>query len=241
MFKFIIYEDNVDSLERVVSIIHKTMSPYDIEYKLEKYLSYNKEIEKTIKDKSIQKIYILDIEVPKVSGLEVASMIRANDWKSIIIFVTSHPECKNDIFYSRLLAFDYISKYNCYDKRLQQSIEKSLQIFNKLRILSFKYNYVSYRIDFDEILYIEKLTNSKKCFIYIENDSKLEIIGTIKELLGKLDGDFCLSSQSCIINLSKIQSVDTNKNIITFKNKVQLNKLSNNYKKQLLEKFKNYR
>ena len=241
MLKLIIYEDNPDSLERAISVAHRAMASYDIEYKVEKYLTYNKEIEKTIKNNEDHKIYILDIEVPKVSGLEIASKIRENDWKSIIIFVTSHLECKNDIFYSRLLALDYISKYNSYNIRLQKSIEQALQILNKLRILTYKYNYVLYRIDFDEILYIEKITNDKKSIIYTENGSKLEMIGTIKEILGKLDNDFCMSSQSCIVNISKIHSIDSTKNIITFKNKQNIDKLSNNYKKNLIERFKNYR
>ena len=241
MLKFVLYEDNPDSLERAITIIHRAMAPYDIEYKIEKHLSYSNEIEDTINKVNEHKIYILDIEVPKVSGLEIASKIREKDWKSIIIFVTSHPECKNDIFYSRLLALDYISKYNSYDKRLQQSIEKSLQIFNKLRVLTYKYNYVSYRIDFDEILYIEKVTRNKKSIIHTENGTNLEMIGTIKEILGTLDNDFCMSSQSCIVNLSKIQSIDFIKNIITFKNKLHLDKLSSKYKKILIEKFNNYR
>ena len=238
MLKLVIYEDNPDSVERVVSIIHKALAAYDFEYKVEKYLSYDKNIETIINNTSEQKIYILDIEVPKVSGLEIAAKIREKDWKSIIIFLTSHPECKNDIFYSRLLALDYISKYNSYDKRLQQSIEKSLQILNKSRVLIYKYNYVSYRIDFDEILYIEKLHNEKKSIINIENGSKLEITKTIKEIISMLDNSFSMVNQSCIVNIDKITSIDVTNNIITLKNNTKINKISNNYKKTLIEKFK---
>ena len=238
MLKLIVYEDQPDSVERVVSIIHKAMSPYDFEYKVEKYLSYNKKIEETINNTNCQKIYILDIEVPKVSGLEIAAKIREKDWKSIIIFVTSHPECKNDIFHSRLLALDYISKYNSYDKRLQQSIEKALQILNKSRILIYKYNYVSYRIDFDEIIYIEKIPNEKKSIIYTENGNKLEIIKTIKEIISMLDSGFCMINQSCIVNIDKIYSIDATKNVIILKNKTKLDKISTKYKKELLEKIK---
>ena len=237
MLKFIVYEDNIDGLERVVSIIHKAMAPYDFEYKIEKFSSYSKEINDIINSSSDQKIFILDIEVPKVSGLEIASTIRKRDWKSVIIFVTSHLECKNDVFYSRLLALDYISKYNTYDKRLQESIEKAITMFNKSRILNYKYNYVSYRIDFDEILYIEKVNKSNKCLIYIENGSNLEIAATIKEIMSLLDNSFFLISKSCIINLDKIYSIDSISNIITLKNKMKLDKLSVRSKKKLIEKF----
>lgn len=241
MIKFIIYEDNPDSIERIVSIIHRSMAPYDLEYKIEKYNSYTKEIEKTIIEQDSQKIYILDIEVPIKSGLEIASQIREKDWKSIIIFITSHPECKNDVFYSRLLALDYISKYNNYDNRLQKSIETTLKILNKQRVLTYKYNYILYRISFDEIIYIKKQLNYKKNYIYIENGEPLEIPGTIKEIKSKLDNEFCLSSQSCIVNLTKIEKIDTTKNIIIFKNITNTEKISNNYKKNLIEQLNKYR
>ena len=236
MLKLIVYEDNPESLERAISVIHKAIGPYDFEYKVEKYLSYNKKIEETINNTIDQKIYILDIEVPRVSGLEIAAKIREKDWKSIIIFVTSHPECKNDIFYSRLLALDYISKYNSYDKRLQQSIEKALQILNKLRILI--YNYISYRVDFDEIIYIEKIPNEKKNIIYTENGTKLEIIKTMKEIMSMLDNGFCMINQSCIVNLDKIHCIDAANDIIVLKNKTIIDKISKKYKRILLEKFK---
>lgn len=237
MLKFIVYEDNIDGLERVVSIIHKAMAPYDFEYKIEKFNSYNKEINDIINSSSDQKIYILDIEVPKVSGLEIASTIRKYDWKSVIIFVTSHLECKNDVFYSRLLALDYISKYNTYDKRLQESLEKAINMFNKSRILNYKYNYVSYRIDFDEILYIEKINKTNKCLIHTENGTKLEMAGTIKEIMSLLDNSFFLTNKSFVVNLDKIHSIDAVNNVITLKNKIKLDKLSTRVKKKLIESF----
>lgn len=239
MLKFVIYEDNPNALERVVSNIHKAMAPFNFEYKQEKYLSYCDELENTIKSTNDQKIYILDIEVPKVSGLEVASKIRENDWKSIIIFVTSHPECKNDIFYSRLLAFDYISKFTTYDKRLQQSIGKAIDILNKSRVLNYTYNYVSYRINFDDILYIEKVSYNNKCIIHTEAGSRLQIPGSIKEVLSLFDGAFCQSHKSCIVNLDKVKSVDTANGIIGLKNGMQLKMLANNTKKKFIESLRN--
>lgn len=240
MLRFIVYEDNVDSLERLVSIVHKTMAPYEVEYKIDKYNAYNKSIEDIINSNMDQKIYILDIEVPKVSGLQIAAKVRDKDWKSIVIFVTSHPECKNDIFYSRLLALDYISKYNTYDKRLQQTLEKAVHILNKSRVLTYKYNYITYRIDFDDILYIEKVSYDRKCIIYTENGFNLEIAGNIKEILSLLDNSFYMSNKSCIVNLDKVLSVDTSKGIITLKNNEKLDTLSNRTKKAFAERFMNY-
>ena len=99
MIKFVICEDSNEALETANKYVVKTMMKYDIEYKILKFNKYDKEFKKVMNDDNDIKIYILDIELPIVSGLEIASEIRENDDDSIIIFVTAHSECKNDIFY----------------------------------------------------------------------------------------------------------------------------------------------
>ena len=98
------------------------------------------------KRKNEQKVYILDIELGDVSGLEIASEIRENDLESIIIFVTAHNECKNDVFYSRLLAIDYIPKDRLWADRFESTLEYTIKAINRRRVLAFEFNYNSYRI-----------------------------------------------------------------------------------------------
>ena len=241
MLKFIIYEDNITCLEKAATAVHKAMASYDFEYKIGKYSAYSEKLNQELYDDTTKKIYILDIEVPEVSGLEIASRVREFDWKSVIIFVTSHPECQNDIFYSRLLALDYMSKYSNYDKRLEASIIQAVKILDKSRVLSYKYNYVSYRIDYDDILYIEKIPHNKKSIIYTENGNEIERVGSMLEILSLLDKSFCLSHKSCIVNLDKVQSVDLKENVIILKNGEVLKKLSYRHKKDFENRLLTYR
>ena len=145
MLRFIICEDNKDFLNRLHTIVNKVMMPYNFEYKVNVFTQYNKEVEEIIKRKNEQKIYVLDIELEEISGLEIASEIRENDMESIIIFVTCHNECRNDIFYSRLLALDYIPKDKLWASRFEETIEYVVKALNKQRVLSFDYNHNSYR------------------------------------------------------------------------------------------------
>ena len=110
MLRFVICEDNREFISRINLIINKFMIPKNYAYKTSKFTKYCKELKEIIEDKNDEKIYILDIEMPGISGLEIASEIREDDDTSPIIFITSHPEFQNDIFYSRLLAIDYIAK-----------------------------------------------------------------------------------------------------------------------------------
>ena len=234
MLRFITCDDNKDALEKTVLAIRKIMMPYEYDYDISKFTKYDEELENIIRSKGEQKVYILDIELPKVSGLEIASEIRENgDWESMIIFVSAHPECKDDIFFSRLMALDFISKYFNYEKRLEESLTKVLDIYNIGNTLVFNYDYVTYRVPVNKILYVEKLTGDKKCLIVTENGEKFEVVSTLKEITKKLTTDFYQSHKSCVVNISKIYQVDYIDNLITFYNNVQTNLLSARCKKGL--------
>ena len=240
MLRFIVCEDNKDFLGRLCNIINKVMMPYNFEYKINKFTSYNKEIEELIKKKNEQKIYILDIELGDVSGLEIASSIREHDLESIIIFITAHNECKNDIFYSRLLAIDYIPKDRLWQDRFENTLDYTVKAINRRRVLSFEFNYNSYRIPFDDILYIEKVQDNQKCIINTETGNQFEIISSITELINKLGPNFFQSHKSCIVNIDKIKKINYADNTITFTNNVCVYLLSNRKKKQLREYVANY-
>ena len=236
MLKIIICEDHQACLEKAISATHKALGNYDIDYKICKYLSFCKEFEEDIADKLNKKIYILDIELPEISGLQIADKIRQDDWDSIIIFVTSHPECRNDIFYSRLLAFDYISKYMSYEKRLQESIEKASKIVGKKRIFIYKYNRIIYRLSYEEILYFERIAGTTKWLLHVEEGNVYEIGGTISDVLENLDETFILTHKSCIINTDKIKSIDYNTGMITLKNGEKIDKMSVRQRKEIEKK-----
>ena len=233
MLRFIICEDNKDFLDRITSIINKVMMPYNFEYKINKFTKYEKGIQEIINKENEQKIYVLDIELEEISGLEIASEIREVDRESTIIFVTCHNECRNDIFYSRLLALDYIPKDKLWANRFEETIDYVIKDLNKKQVLMFDFGHNTYRIPYENILYIEKVQDNQKCIIYTEDGEKYEIGTTIIDLANKLGQGFFQSHKSCIVNLSKIAKVDYNDNIITFKNGTSAYLLSNRKKKQM--------
>ncbi|MBR3162171.1 MAG: response regulator transcription factor [Bacilli bacterium] len=240
MLRFIICEDNKEYINEISIIINKVMMPYNFEYKINKYREYNKEVEEIIVRKNEQKIYILDIELPEVSGLEIASNIREVDLESIIIFVTSHPECQNDIFYSRLLVIDYINKNQLWKDRLSKTIKYAVKNINNRRTLSFDYNHNSYRLSIKDILYIEKLPENQKCVIVMEDGNKYEIISSITKLKDRLGANFYQSHKSCLVNVEKIKRINYPEGSITFQDNQTLYLLSHRNKKGLKEYVANY-
>ena len=240
MLRFIICEDSKEYLEQISIIINRIMMPYNFEYKINKYREYNKEVEEIIVRKHEQKIYILDIELPEISGLEIASNVRKVDLESMIIFVTSHPECQNDIFYSRLLAIDYINKNKLWKDRLGKTIKYAVKNINNRRTFSFDFNRNTYRLCIDDILYVEKVPENQKCIIVMEDGNKYEIMSSITKLKEKLGANFYQSHKSCLVKVEKIKKINYHECTITFHDNQTLYLLSHRNKKGLKEYVANY-
>lgn len=234
MIRFIACDDTEEALDKAAKAIQRVMMSYDFDYKISKFTKYDEELHNLIKSKSEQKVYILDVQMPKVSGLEIASEIRdSGDWDSMIIFVSAHPECKDDIFFSRLMALDFISKFFDYKERLEKSLLKVLEIYDKKTVLIFTFDYTTYRVPINKILYIEKVTDEHKCIIATENGKKYEVTSTLKDLANKLNDNFYQTHKKCIVNVKNIDEVDYITNTITFDNKMQTKLLSDRNRKGL--------
>ena len=179
MIKFIICDDNKEALDIANKSVTKAMMNYDIEYKVLKFTKYDEKLKEQIKDELNTKIYNLDIELPIVSGLEIASEIREMDDDSIIIFVTAHPECKNDIFYSRLEAIDYISKYYKYEERIEETVKHIMKKRYRNKTFSYTYNHVHNKLLYKEINYIEKEQLQNRCIIHLVNKEEKTVAKSI--------------------------------------------------------------
>ena len=234
MLNIIVYEDDNEYLQKNVNCIYKVFANNDIDYRVNKFRTYTAELAKIIKEKGTRKIYVLDIEVNGVTGLEVASRIRENDNESMIIFVTCCEKYKSDVFYNRLMALDFVFKYQGYEERLADTIKYAIDIVDRNRTFVFTYKHTIYRIPYNQICYIEKEPIIKRCIIYTYTN-KYCIIGTLNGLMEKLEGNFIRTHQSCIVNASNIKSVDYRTNIIDFGRGITTDMLTNGHKKELKE------
>ena len=233
MIKFIICEDKKEHLDTASKAVTKAMMNYDIEYKVLKFTKYDEKLKEEIKDDLNTKIYILDIELPIVSGLEIASEVRETEDDSIIIFVTAHPECKNDIFYSRLEAIDYISKYYRYEERIEETIKYVIDKRYRNKTFSYTYKHIHNKLLYKEINYIEKEQLQNRCIIHLVNKEEKTVPKTILEMKKELGPMFFQSHKSCLINIDNIKYIDYAKYTIYFKNGDKTNLLSFKSRKEL--------
>lgn len=236
MLNFIVCEDDKVVLKKIVNLITKIMMPFDFEYVINEFNDYRCDINK-LAAQSSKKIYILDIELPSKSGLDIARCIREKDWESIIIIVTAHSELGLDAVRNRLMLLDFISKFDNFESRLKLTLEIAVQILENKKTLVFESRSIKYRLKFDDIIYIIKDTLERKSIIkttYMEYRIN-ENISSIKK---RLDNRFFQSHRSCIVNTDYIKKIDFKEGKITFSNNEYLYLLARDKKKGLRERVK---
>ncbi|MDD4053334.1 MAG: LytTR family DNA-binding domain-containing protein [Bacilli bacterium] len=234
MLHFIVCDDNITVRENINMIITKLMLPTDIEYKTIFFENYDKNFAEFIDQKIGKKIYVLDVELGSQSGIDIARRIRKNDWESIIIILTAHYELAYDAFKNRLMLLDFISKFDNYEQNLYDTLKIALKAFNVKKTLYFKFNRVSYKIDFADILYIVKDTAKRNVIIKtFSNEYNVNL--NLTEVSEMLTDSFIRTHRACIINGDNVKKIDFKKNTITFVNNEKISLLSKMYKKEVKE------
>lgn len=237
MINFIICEDNKNVRDLHEALISKITMPYDFDYTVHSFEKYNNNLKKIINTPSDLKIYILDLELPGKTGLEIAQDIREVDWDSIIIVLTSHDELELKLFKEKLLIFDFISKFDNYEKRLTDSINLVIKNLNCRSALVFKQDKEIYHIKYDNILYIFRDNTKNKTKIKAI-DKEYYVRDTLTNVAKQLDNRFYQTHRACYVNLNNIKCADFKNDIIYFTNDDSIDYLSRNYKKGLKERLK---
>lgn len=237
MINFIICEDEKEIRKNTKSCIVSFMMNYDIDYKIYEFDSYNKKFEDIVKEDNGFKIYFLDIKTNNGSGLDAARMIREkyDDWVSAIIIMTSYAEYKYEALSSRLYLLDFIVKFDNCDKKIKEDLLIAMKSYDKrYKMLSYEYNHTYYKLEYRQIIYIEKEPDSKRCIIKTKYGEQV-IPGTLSEVYKKLDDRFLKIHKSMIVNVNEISKYEIRKNKITFKNGDHTHLISRNKKKELIE------
>lgn len=233
MIEIIIYEDNKIMLQNAELSIKQYLEKHKLNIKVHTFLDYNKNLEKLILSHT-PKIFILDLEVPGMTGWEVAAKIRkSGDWNSVIIVTTGHSEYIFKVIKTRIKLLDFIEKRGNYFKNLNSSIHQGLKLLGLNMNINFTNNHKTTLIDSNNINYVEKIPNSNKCILHFNNNTIVEMERSLNSFELKLGNDFEYSHRCCLVNIRNIAEVDYKENNIRFFDGTTINLLSRSYKKRL--------
>ncbi|MDD3392205.1 MAG: LytTR family DNA-binding domain-containing protein [Bacilli bacterium] len=232
MINYIICDDNEEILNNIATIIDKVMMKNKLAYKKHLFKDYNQKFEKLIKEKMSNKIYILDIEVPRMSGIDVARKIREKDVESVIIFLTSHEELGYIILKDEFLFLTFISKFNNYENHLRSSLKKAMLLLGKRTVLRFEDQNILYTIPLNDILYVTRDSVERKVIIKTDY-TEFRVNKSLLEIRDLLDKRFRQSHRACLINTDRVISINFTKKEILFDNNLKIDLLTSNYRKEV--------
>ena len=233
MINFIICDDVKQYREMVEHIVVSYMMKNKLEYKTHVFKDYDSDFLKIVESKLSFKVYILDIETPTRSGIDIARLIRNKDVDSVLIFLTGHQELGHVVMKNDFLFLSYINKFDDCEKRLTKSLDKALQMFKIKSVIRFKDNGVVYTIPQDDILYITRDSVERKCII-VTDYSKFHVGKNLAELEEEVNDNFVKTHRACLMNTKRILSFSKSQKEVVFDNGMTSDLISTRFDKELI-------
>ncbi|MCT4606872.1 MAG: LytTR family DNA-binding domain-containing protein [Marinisporobacter sp.] len=156
------------------------------------------------KNKSIH-IALMDIDMPKIDGIDAAKIMNGISSETKFIFITAYMDYAIESFdvhpYDYLLKPIDISKLEDTLDNLTKTMIKSSNTVEKITVKD-KHNI--FFISIKDILFIEKISNE----LLLHTDKGAYLLNkTLTELESILDENFCRVHRSFIVNIKKISSI----------------------------------
>ncbi|MCF3943574.1 LytR/AlgR family response regulator transcription factor [Oceanobacillus alkalisoli] len=200
MLKVGIVDDRQIDLDKVVGIVSQ-IDNVEIVFAT----TSAEEAYKRIKDEEIM-LLVADIEMPHLSGYELADIIHSHALHIEVIFVTANSGYAVHAF--EINVHDYIMKPYTKD-RLKTSIKRVMERSRQAEItgrLYIKQKNNIHIIQKKDIIFIERTGRSSTIFT---KNGTIKTYQTLKELEGELrERDFLRSHRSFIINIHYIQNFE---------------------------------
>lgn len=150
-------------------------------------------------------VLFLDLDMPGKNGMEVAKLIREQNKKMLIVFMTAYSEFVFESF--KVDAFRYLVK-PVKDQELRETLDALEGKFKeKQDVLTFQFQNEIFHIKYSDIIYIEGMRD--KIWIYCK-DQTYRWRGTMKYLTDLLENKhFFQVHRSYIINMEKIRKYNS--------------------------------
>lgn len=233
MINFIMCDDCMSDLKKTSNIIDKFMMKNKIHYEKHMFSDYDDNFVKMISANMMGKIYVLDIETPTRSGIDIARMIRNKDSKSIIIFLTGYDDFGNVLLKNDFSFLSFINKFEDIENRLNNSLKEALKHLNEKDIISINDNGRILKLSLFDILYITKDSVKRKTIIKTDC-SEFKTNVSLTQLKDELNEDFIQTHRCCIINKERVVEYNKRAKTIVFDNGEKIDLISRDFKGEII-------
>lgn len=200
-----ICDDNERDALAAREIIRKVLNEMYVPAEIEYYLKSEDIQEKLIEKKEPLDILILDIDIPRISGLQLAENLRKENLNLIIIFLSAHEE-----FVFKAIEFQpfrYIRKLKL-ETEMPIAIRSAVKLVesNRDKQIFLNTDNGEMRVMISEIMYYE--IEKRKLSVHLKNGKCLLLNKTItdmREIIKK--ENFIMIHRSCVVNANYIKNV----------------------------------
>ncbi|MBQ7925823.1 MAG: response regulator transcription factor [Lachnospiraceae bacterium] len=196
--------------DSLYSLVTACMNENKYTFSIERYTDGEMLLEDVASGDKEYDLFFLDIDMPKMSGMDVAKRLRQKGANGIICFVTSHDRYALDAY--KVEALGYVIKPAQYVD-VKKLVEKAvIQIFHQYDIKEAEKRFLEINtqkgktlVDMQNILYIEKRRNQS--VIHLEA-GEVVCYESLKSLYDRLNQSvFCYAHQGYVVNFDKIKEV----------------------------------
>lgn len=222
-------QKQIDEITKIVDNAQEFLTDQEkVEFQITPSDNYVDAIEKLKKLKVKGGIYFLDIELEKDKeddlGFDLAEIIKKQDQKAQVIFVTSYDDLSIITYRRRLGPIDYIVKTRDFNK-LKQRIIATIEIaidnlhkFNLKKKLTFSYKIGRriFNVNMDDVIYVSTTATPHKLLL-VETNEIAQFLGSINQYAQEnpmLEN----INQSCLANPKNIKSIDLHSHRVLFVN-----------------------
>lgn len=206
MIKIAAVEDEKIILNSIISLTKQFFYKKEIHCKIDGY--HNSELLLyEISENHNYDIYLLDIEMPGLNGIDLAKILRNQSSNIYIVFITSHMNFLIDGY--DVHAFQFIPKEEIRYK-LPRTLEK---IYQELDFNTEKYYIIHNTCRYEKIYLndIYCIYKEKKNAVFITKNGVTEYRETLKNIFDELDAEeFMFIDRGYIVNIIHIMKIKGN-------------------------------
>lgn len=232
MLDFVLCDDNLNALNRLEKMLESVFINKNLEAQIALSTTEPSDLINYVRNHTVN-VVILDIDLKsKVSGLDLANLIRKKDKNVYIIFTTGHLEY--GLLAYKYKTFDYLSKPVTLE-RIEDTIDRLIEDIDGGDTQFVRLDNNKTIIKQDDIQYIQK--DGMKVIFHTDTRD-YETYSSFKKILPQLPTQFVQCHKSYIVNTKKITDVDISTNAICLNNNENLKcYIGPKYKNQFMEVF----
>lgn len=199
MIRIAVCEDSIPVQAQIEDHISEILTdcPVEIFSSGEELLSF------LSREKRSFSLYLMDISLPGISGIETAAAIRERDPYALIIYITDYKEYVYEVF--ETLPYRFITKpidKDIFHKAISDAVN---YITDRGELFHFHVDRVQYQIPFQEIIYFE--SNLRRVTLHTGKEA-FSFYGRLRDLSEHLNPMlFVRTHASYLVNMEYIRSI----------------------------------